>query len=78
TLIIVLMRSGEPIALSINNAFLLAMFIYTNSPNNVKLYYSTIVLVNLVINSSKIVVNFMQAIYKLYTTIYIIVVTSIV
>jgi len=35
TLIVALMRGGEPMALGVNEAFLLAMFVYARCPDDI-------------------------------------------
>ncbi|KAH8722702.1 uracil phosphoribosyltransferase-domain-containing protein [Phaeosphaeriaceae sp. PMI808] len=82
TSIVALMRGGEPMALGVNDALPLAMFIHANRPEDVKLHHlqnqSTVVLVDSVVNSGKSVVEFVQAIRKLHDTIRIVVVAGVV
>ena len=81
TSIVALMRGGEAMALGVNDAFPLAMFIHANCSEDIKPHHllrqRTIVLVDSVINSGKTVVNFVQHIRSLHATIRIVVVTGV-
>ncbi len=62
TLIIALMRGGEPMAFGINDAFPLAAFLHAKEPEQVTAkhlaYIKTVILVDSVINSGKSVLEF--------------------
>lgn len=82
TSIVALMRGGEPMALGVNDAFPLAMFVHANSANDIKLHHLqgqlTVLLVDSVVNSGKSVVEFVQHIRNIRPTIRIVVVTGVV
>lgn len=82
TLIVALMRGGEPMALGVNEALPLAMFVHANRPEDIKLHHlqqkRTIVLVDSVVNSGKTVGQFVQHIRNLSSSIHIVVVAGIV
>lgn len=68
TLIVALMRGGEPMAFGVNDALPLAMFFHAKDPEDLKLRHlqgiSTVVLVDSVVNSGKSVVEFVEHIRK--------------
>lgn len=82
TTIVALMRGGEAMALGVNDAFPLAMFVHSSRPNDIKLHHlqgqRTLVLVDSVINSGKTVVEFVQHVRSLCATIHIVVVAGVV
>lgn len=82
TLIVALMRGGEPMALGVNDAFPLAMFLHANDPTDIKPEHLheniTILLVDSVINSGKTIIEFVNHIRKLNAVISIIVVAGVV
>ncbi|KAF2022606.1 uracil phosphoribosyltransferase [Setomelanomma holmii] len=82
TSIVALMRGGEPMALGVNDAFPLAMFVHASCPEDIKLHHlqehGAVVLVDSVLNSGKTVVDFVQAIRNLHATIRIVVVAGVV
>jgi uracil phosphoribosyltransferase/phosphoserine phosphatase len=82
TLIVPLMRGGEPMAFGVNDAFPLAMFLHANDPDDINLHHLegqiTVVLVDSVVNSGKTVIEFVEHIRKLHTTIRIVVVAGVV
>jgi uracil phosphoribosyltransferase/phosphoserine phosphatase/adenylate kinase len=82
TSIVALMRGGEPMALGVNDAFPLAMFIHAKNPTDIQLHHllerRTIILVDSVVNSGKSVVEFVQYIRGLDATIRIVVVAGVV
>ncbi|KAI9644624.1 hypothetical protein NHQ30_006646 [Ciborinia camelliae] len=82
TLIVALMRGGEPMALGVNDAFPLGMFLHTNGPEDIKPNHLqgqiTVVLVDSVINSGKTIIEFVQHIRELNAVIRIVVVTGVV
>lgn len=82
TLIVALMRGGEPMAFGVNEAFPLAGFIHADSPEDVSPDYlkdqRSLILVDSVVNSGKTVVEFIRHIRDLNGTIRIVVVAGIV
>lgn len=64
TSIVALMRGGEPMALGVNDAFPLAMFVHAKDVCDLKGYHvqgrETIILVDSVVNSGKSVVEFVE------------------
>jgi uracil phosphoribosyltransferase len=82
TLIVALMRGGEPMALGVNDAFPLAMFVHAKNPTDIQpphlLEQRTIILVDSVVNNGKSVVEFVQHIRGLNATIRIVVVAGVV
>ncbi|ERF72193.1 hypothetical protein EPUS_02080 [Endocarpon pusillum Z07020] len=81
TSIVALMRGGEAMALGVNDAFPLAMFVHASSPNDIMLHHLqgqlTLLLVDSVVNSGKTVVQFVQHVRNLHATIRIVVVTGV-
>ncbi|OTA69551.1 hypothetical protein K449DRAFT_412187 [Hypoxylon sp. EC38] len=73
TLIVALMRGGEPIALGISEAFPLAPFLHAFRPDDITNEHLTrnlkVVLVDAVINSGKTMTEFVQHIRKINATI---------
>lgn len=69
TTIVALMRGGEPMALGVNDAFPLAMFLHAHEPQDMKAHHfhqdGTVVLVDSVMNSGKTVVQFVRYARKL-------------
>lgn len=82
TSIVALMRGGEAMAFGVNEAFPLAMFVHASRPGDIMLHHLqgqlTVVLVDSVVNSGKTVVQFVQHIRNLHTTIRIVVVAGVV
>lgn len=82
TLIVPLMRGGEPMAFGVNDAFPLAGFLHAKSPEDITSQYligqATIILVDSVINSGKSIVEFVQHIRSMDKTIRIVVVTGVI
>ena len=81
TSIVALMRGGEPMALGVNDAVPLAMFIHAHRPDDLTLLQlegqRTVVLVDSVVNSGKTIVEFAQHIRKLDVSIRIVVITGV-
>jgi Uracil phosphoribosyltransferase len=75
------MRGGEAMALGVNDAFPLAMFVHASRPNDIMLHHLqgqlTLVLADSVMNSGKMVVHFMQHVRNLYATIRIMVAAGV-
>ncbi|KAI0454118.1 uracil phosphoribosyltransferase-domain-containing protein [Xylaria acuta] len=82
TLIIALMRGGEPMAFGVNDALLNAMFIHAKVPDDILKQHLdgkyTAILVDSVVNSGKTVVQFVQHIRTLFPAIRIIIVAGVV
>ncbi|EPE34264.1 PRTase-like protein [Glarea lozoyensis ATCC 20868] len=82
TLIVALMRGGEPMALGVSDAFPLAVFIHANHPDDIMLHHlqgqCNVVLVDSVVNSGKTVIQFVQHVRNLHATIRIVVVAGII
>ena len=81
TSIVALMRGGEAMALGVNDAFPLAMFVHAGRPDEIGLHHLqgqlTVVLVDSVVNSGKTVVRFVQHVRNLHATIRIVVVAGV-
>ncbi|KAF8848881.1 hypothetical protein BDZ45DRAFT_605209 [Acephala macrosclerotiorum] len=82
TSIVALMRGGEAMALGVNDAFPLAMFVHASRPDDVKLHHlqgqRTVVLVDSVVNSGKTVAQFVEHVRNLHATIRIMVIAGVV
>ncbi len=81
TSIVALMRGGEAMALGVNDAFPLAMFVHASHPDDIMLHHLrgqlTVVLVDSVVNSGKTVVQYVQHVRNLHATIRIVVVAGV-
>ncbi|KAK2850647.1 hypothetical protein FQN49_005459 [Arthroderma sp. PD_2] len=82
TIIVAVMRAGEPMALGVWEAFPRASFLHATSPDDLKPGHVkgliNVVLVDSVINSGKTVVEFLRRIQSLHSTIRIVVVAGVV
>lgn len=82
TVVMALMRAGEPMATGVNEVFPLAMFLHANGPENIERHHlqgkSQVLLVDSVINSGKTILEFVRAIRDLDSDIRIVVVTGVV
>lgn len=82
TLIVPLMRGGEPMALGVSKALPLAMFLHANTPDDIQLKHlqnhETIFLVDSVVNTGQSILEFVQYIRKIHTSIRIIVVAGVI
>ena len=82
TTVVALMRGGEPMALGVNDAFPLAMFVHASDTDDLKLHHLdgqlTVILVDSVINTGKTIVEFVEHVRKLHATIRIVVVAGVV
>ena len=82
TTIVALMRGGEPMALGVNDAFPLAMFVHAKDPDDLKLHHLqgqlTVILVDSVVNTGKTIAEFVHHVRKLHATIRIVVVAGVV
>ena len=82
TTIVALMRGGEPMALGVNDAFPLAMFVHARATDDIRPHHLdgqlTVVLVDSVINTGKTIIEFVQHVRKLDATIRIVVVAGVV
>jgi uracil phosphoribosyltransferase/phosphoserine phosphatase/adenylate kinase len=82
TLIISLMRGGDPMALGVSDAFPLAMYLHAKSPEDIKTEHLeghvSLLLVDSVVNSGKSIADFVRHIRNLHATIRIVVVAGVV
>ena len=82
TLIVALMRSGEPMAFGISEIFTLASFIHANSPTDILDEHlkgrSAIILVDSVINSGKTMLDFIRHLTKRSPVCQIVVVVGVI
>lgn len=82
TVIVALMRGGEPMALGVSEAFPAAMFVHANLPEDLKEQnirgQSTILLVDSVVNSGKTILDFIGHIRKINKTVRIVVVAGVI
>ncbi|KAF5627000.1 PRTase [Fusarium sp. NRRL 52700] len=82
TLIVALMRSGEPMAFGVSDVFPQAMFIHASAAEDVKMHHvqgqSNLILVDSVINSGKSVMEFIRRVVRLEPNIKITVVAGVV
>ncbi|KAL8936979.1 MAG: hypothetical protein Q9216_004656 [Gyalolechia sp. 2 TL-2023] len=82
TLIVALMRGGEPMAFGVNEVFPLAWFLHANDPEHIRPAHlkdqHTIMLVDSVVNSGKTTEQFIRRVRNLSATIRIVVVTGVV
>ena len=81
TTIVALMRGGEPMAIGVNDALALAMFVHAKDPEDLELHHlkgqHTVILVDSVVNNGKTVIEFVKRVRKLNAVIRIIVVTGV-
>ncbi|KAH4185763.1 hypothetical protein HBI46_181260 [Parastagonospora nodorum] len=82
TLIVALMRGGEPMAFGVNEAFPRAMFLHARCPGDVLQDHVkgkvTVILVDSVVNSGKTVVDFVQHIRDIHATVHLVVVAGVI
>ncbi|RMZ90942.1 hypothetical protein DV736_g1835, partial [Chaetothyriales sp. CBS 134916] len=82
TLIVALMRGGEPMALGVNNAFPLASFLHAKEPEDIKAEHlggkATVLLVDSVINSGKTMIDFTHHVHSLGPNVRILMVAGVV
>ena len=82
TMIVALMRGGEPIALGINDAHQAAKFLHGREPKDVKLHHvrscRNFILVDSVVNTGRSVVDFVKHIRKLDGSVRIVVVAGVI
>ncbi|KAK7928626.1 hypothetical protein PG985_005624 [Apiospora marii] len=82
TLIVALMRGGEPMTFGVNDVFPRAMFLHGSRPDDIKQHplreKQTVVLVDSVVNSGKTVAEFVQHVHKLKTDIGVAIVAGVV
>ncbi|MCJ1333997.1 hypothetical protein MMC10_010704 [Thelotrema lepadinum] len=81
TLIIALMRGGEPMAIGVNEVFPLAMLLHAHSPGDIKPHHLdgkiNVILVDSVVNTGKSVIEFVQYLRNMHGTIRIVVVAGV-
>lgn len=82
TIIVALMRGGEPTALGVNDAFPLASFKHANDPEDVRLIdlkdKATVILVDSVINTGATMIDFVEHIRTLGPAIRIVIVANVI
>ncbi|KAH6640053.1 uracil phosphoribosyltransferase-domain-containing protein [Truncatella angustata] len=82
TIIVALMRGGEPMALGVNDAFPLASFLHAHRPGDLKLQHlvghDNVILVDSVVNSGKTLVDFVQHVRSLAVNTCIVIVSGVV
>lgn len=82
TLIVALMRGGEPMALGVNEAFPLASFLHAKQPGDIMTHHlqgqTTVLLVDSVVSTGATVVEFVERIRELHATILVVVVAGVV
>ena len=82
TTIVALMRGGEPMALGVNSAFPLAMFVHATQPSDIKPHHlhkqRNVLLVDSVVNSGKSVAEFIRHLRSLDATVRIVVIAGVV
>lgn len=82
TLIVALMRGGEPMAFGVNDAFPRAMFVHADHHDDITSGLLkgrlTIILVDSVINSGKTILQFVEHIRNLHATIHIVIVAGVI
>ncbi|OAL44871.1 hypothetical protein IQ07DRAFT_663182 [Pyrenochaeta sp. DS3sAY3a] len=82
TLIVALMRGGEPMAFGVNKAFPRAMFLHARKPKDILKKHLmgklTVFLVDSVVNSGRTVVDSVQHIRDLHATIHVVVVAGVI
>lgn len=82
TVIVAVMRAGEPMALGVSEAFPAAMFVHANEPEDLKENQvkgrSTVLLVDSVVNSGQTIVGFIEHARKIDKTVRIVVVAGVI
>lgn len=82
TLIVALMRGGEPMAFGVNDAFPRAMFVHADHHDDITTELLkdrlTIILVDSVMNSGKTILQFVKHVRKLHATIQIVIIVGVV
>ena len=82
TLIVALMRGGEPMAFGVNDAFPLAMFLHVRENEDLTIERlrgrQTIVVVDSVVNTGKSILDFVKHVRSLHATIQIVIVAGVV
>ncbi|RWA09455.1 hypothetical protein EKO27_g5671 [Xylaria grammica] len=82
TLIVALMRGGEPMAFGVNDALPSAMFVHAKEPEDVQEHHlagkHTVILVDSVVNSGGTVVQFVQHIRTVCSRVRIVVIAGVV
>ena len=82
TLIVALMRGGEPMAFGVNDAFPRAMFVHADDHDDITTELLkdrlTIILVDSVMNSGKTILQFVKHVRKLHATIQIVIIVGVV
>ena len=81
TTIVALMRGGEPMALSVSDAFPRAMFVHAGAPDDVLPHHLqgqiNVVLVDAVVNSGATLLGFVQQMRALHATVRVVAVAGV-
>jgi uracil phosphoribosyltransferase len=82
TLVVALMRGGEPMALGVNDILPIASFLYANRPDDLQpkhvVEMSTVILVDSVVNSGRTIIDFVSRLKNLCETVRIVVISGVV
>ena len=82
TLVVALMRGGEPMAAGVSDTFPLAMFLHAKDADDIKDFHLsgmvTVILVDSVINAGKTIVDCVRRVRDLHATIRIVIVAGVV
>lgn len=82
TLIVALMRAGEPMAAGVNDILPLAMFVHAREPEDIReadlQNCVTVILVDSVVNSGKTALRFLQYIRALHATVKVVLLAGVV
>ncbi|KAH8758340.1 uracil phosphoribosyltransferase-domain-containing protein, partial [Diaporthe sp. PMI_573] len=82
TVIVAMMRGGEPMALGVSEAFPAALFVHANTPEDLKEQQikdqSTILLVDSVVNSGKTIVGFIEHIRSVEKKVQVVVIAGVI
>ena len=81
TLIVALMRGGEPMAYGVNEVFPLAMLLHAHRPEDIKAHHIkgmiNVILVDSVVNTGKSVIEFLQYLRSMHATVRIVIVAGV-
>lgn len=82
TIIVALMRGGEPMAFGVSEAFPSAMFVHADTPEDIKKHHLTgqknLILIDSVVNSGATVVQFLEHIRGIHKSLRIVVVAGVI
>lgn len=81
-LLVALMRGGEPLAMGVNDAFPLAMFVHAKKPSDLLPDHlaekQVVMLIDSVVNSGKTVVEFLRRVRELHSDVPVLVVAGVI